>query len=167
MRLSLRAGLLASPQVEDIPQANNQQVEDVPRVEKPQVDNLQVEDEQPCYLLELSAELRNTIYRLALVSEDPIELEDADIPPMDPPLLKTCRQIRSEARGIFYKENKVIFLVEDWDISRIVKWLDLSSAHHDLCVNTKPQMSVTGKNPEWFERFENMLLWIHFYYAVF
>ena len=79
-----------------------------------------------CHLFELSPELRNTIYRLALVSNNTIEVGAADAPPMDPPLLMTCRQIRREARGIYYQENTVNFTALDYDVRKIVTWLDRS-----------------------------------------
>jgi hypothetical protein len=96
--------------------------------------------------LNLEAEFRNEIYRLAMVSEEPIVVEIADTPPMDHPLLRTCRQIRIEAGGIYYQENKVIFAVRNLDIRNVVGWLDRSSAHHDLFANSQLALTVTPKD---------------------
>jgi hypothetical protein len=93
----------------------------------------------------VSPELRNTIYRLALVSNNTIEVGAADAPPMDPPLVMTCSQIRREARGIYYQENTVNFTVLDYDVRKIVTWLDRSSAHHDLYANARLTLSVTNQ----------------------
>ena len=98
-----------------------------------------------CHLFELSPELRNTIYRLALVSNNTIEVGAADAPPMDPPLLMTCRQIRREARGIYYQENAMNFTTLDYDVRKIVTWLDRSPAHHDLYANARLTLSVTNQ----------------------
>jgi hypothetical protein len=105
----------------------------------------QVEEKQPCYLLNIHAEIRNEIYRLVLVSEDKIRVGVHDAPPMDPPLLRTNRQIRSEARGIFHKENRAEFAVLNYDIRKIIAWLDLSLIHHSLYANTRLELSVTDQ----------------------
>jgi hypothetical protein len=125
------------------------------------ISGLQVEDEQPCYLLEIHPEIRNEIYRLVLVSKDPIEVAATDTPPMDPPLLRTCSQIRTEARGIFYKENKVNFAVLDYDIRKIVDWLDRSTARHDLFANAQLALSVSSR---WVYCWHALLNWAYAYH---
>ena len=58
-------------------------------------------------LLELPAELRNNIYRYALVSDDPIYITPDGLRTRKA-LLQTCEQIKNEATGIFYAENVFI-----------------------------------------------------------
>lgn len=72
---------------------------------------------QPCHLLALSPELRNQIYYLALVEPTPLHLNnpsptekpggDRHYSPtaVQPSLLRTCRQIRSESLPVFYGNN--------------------------------------------------------------
>ena len=54
------------------------------------------------HLLELPAELRNRIYAYALKQGGAIMLFRAGMPDKhEPPLLRTCRQIREETRALF------------------------------------------------------------------
>jgi hypothetical protein len=99
-----RSGSSSSQRVEDVQSSRNTPIP-------------QVEDKQPCFLLDAHPKIRNEIYRLILVSE--IEVAAADALPMDPPLLRTNSQIRSEARGIFYQENRVKISVLSYNISKI------------------------------------------------
>lgn len=65
-----------------------------------------MEVEKPCLLLELAPELRNTIYRYALVTdpEDPVKLRPRSTLARKA-LLDTCTQICTEATSIFWAEN--------------------------------------------------------------
>ncbi|KAI7362801.1 hypothetical protein KC336_g21649, partial [Hortaea werneckii] len=56
-----------------------------------------------CRFLQLPGELRNQIYRYALVSDKAIEITPTG--PGEPPLLSTCVTIRRETKGIYYPEN--------------------------------------------------------------
>lgn len=53
----------------------------------------------------LPAELRNDIYSLVLISGDPIDVEDMKSIHARTALLRTCRQVREEASGLFYGDN--------------------------------------------------------------
>ena len=58
--------------------------------------------QHPCSLTQLPAELRNKIYRYALVAANKVfQLTSL----RQPALLAACRQIRSEATPIFFAEN--------------------------------------------------------------
>lgn len=73
--------------------------------------------EPRCYLLELSGELRNRIYRSACTSEDPVrivatkrdtshsKIPKFSNPSTSPPLAMTNKQIRHEVLSIYYAEN--------------------------------------------------------------
>ena len=159
-----RSGLRASQKVENKQPIQNtrsgssssQRVEDVQSSRNTPIP--QVEDKQPCFLLDAHPETRNEIYRLVLVSE--IEVAAADSLPMDPPLLRTNRQIRSEARGIFYQENRVKISVLNYNISKINAWLGLSSAHRDMYANAQLVLSVTNQNTIcWY----NLRYWVYQY----
>lgn len=61
-------------------------------------------DRSDSLLLRLPPELRNDIYRFALLETDRIEvMQDRS---MQPALLRTCCQLRKEASTIFNEENK-------------------------------------------------------------
>ncbi len=84
--------------------------------------------EKPCLLLELAAELRNTIYRYALVteSEDPVKLRPRAAL-LRQSLLNACTQIRKEARPIFWAENSFLLCgVRERDIEEAGDVLSLA-----------------------------------------
>ncbi|KAK6431014.1 hypothetical protein LTR95_012828 [Oleoguttula sp. CCFEE 5521] len=56
-------------------------------------------------LFKLSGEMRNIIWRLAVVGKDPVVYSDAGVE--EPGILLTCRAIRNEVASIFYLENNV------------------------------------------------------------
>ncbi|KAK4613692.1 hypothetical protein CLAFUW4_09170 [Fulvia fulva] len=68
-----------------------------------------------CHLLELPAELRNRIYRYSLLED---RQSGIDIYPQtfaQPPLIRTCNQIRAEASSIYYSENTFYVDAPDFD----------------------------------------------------
>ncbi|KAK5127973.1 hypothetical protein LTR85_005090 [Meristemomyces frigidus] len=65
------------------------------------------------YLLTIAPELRNRIYHEALKSPDRIRLSTKE-QPLQPALLRTCRQIRQEAIGIYYNINRLEITVYDF-----------------------------------------------------
>jgi hypothetical protein len=75
-------------------------------------------EEEPCHFLKLPAELRNKINHLALVHKEVLYMDDTK----PSALLRTCRQIRSEALSIFYSNNAFRAFGDEpqlWD-----KWLE-------------------------------------------
>ena len=56
-----------------------------------------------CKLLELPAELRNRIYRFTLCNAAPIQFPRNGLE--QPALVRTCKQIRSEAVAMYYIDN--------------------------------------------------------------
>ena len=59
-----------------------------------------------CPLLQLPAELRNEIWQLALVRDEPIRIFHPGMGArLEPALLATCKQIRNEAQDMLYSEN--------------------------------------------------------------
>lgn len=69
-------------------------------------------------MFKLSAELRNAIYRYALVTEEAVLITKANGIP-EPALLLACKIIRSEATGIFYSENSLVCKVVNFDCSAL------------------------------------------------
>ena len=68
----------------------------------------------PFRLLELPAELRNQIYRYAVVEQDWVHLNDHNS--SEAAVLQTCRQIRSEAGPIYYGENVFAVTLTDYKV---------------------------------------------------
>ncbi|KAF7194691.1 hypothetical protein HII31_03953 [Pseudocercospora fuligena] len=90
------------------------------------------EEERPCAFLGIPAELRNRIYREALVPKadtdrDTISISPGyddtlrELPP-EPPLLRTCKQIREEATSIYEQENQFFVELEDFDVRNVQRW---------------------------------------------
>ncbi|CAK3747787.1 Hypothetical predicted protein [Lecanosticta acicola] len=67
-------------------------------------------DDEPTNFFSLSAELRNFIYELVHVEKDSIVITSTL---KEPALLSVCRQIRSEARKMWYLENQFVADVRD------------------------------------------------------
>ncbi|KAK3712091.1 hypothetical protein LTR37_009182 [Vermiconidia calcicola] len=73
-----------------------------------------------CRLTTLPAELRNKIYRYALLSEDAIAIAAAR---SKSSLLETCKRIRHEASSIFYSENIFVWQATDGNCNGLISWL--------------------------------------------
>ncbi|KAM3420865.1 hypothetical protein BST61_g4104 [Cercospora zeina] len=72
----------------------------------------------------LSPELRNKIYRDVLVQPDKIRISTAMTqPPLEPGILLVNRQIRQEARAIYYYENHFRFDLYEIDASAYMRWV--------------------------------------------
>lgn len=106
-------------------------------------------------LLSLPPEMRNRIYRFALLHENDILTQTGSKPPADPAILRTCRQLRNEASGIYYQENDIVFEVESYDIDTYVRWTERSI--HRRKANVKFRMSAP---PNW----ANLLRWLKAFY---
>lgn len=104
-------------------------------------------------LLGLPAELRNRIYRFALIEPKTIELDKSKWPAHQPAVLKTCRQIRHEALGVFYFGNKISTEILAWNPAVKDKFNQLMTTY-----GTKsPQLSHYFKGgPNW----ANLLGWL-------
>ncbi|KAK5121503.1 hypothetical protein LTR85_005336 [Meristemomyces frigidus] len=78
--------------------------------------------------LGLPAELRNRIYRAALIIPEPVDIElprSQDSPGWQAPgLLQTCRTIRAEALAIYYTNNTFLGTVQGPGFTQtLVPWL--------------------------------------------
>ena len=67
----------------------------------------------PANFLTIPGELRNKIYRIALVSDGKIVVAKGQF--VEPLLLRTCRQIRTEATKIYYLENEWTIDYPNWE----------------------------------------------------
>ena len=77
-------------------------------------------------LFKLPAELRNNVYRLALLSESHIDVTLQDS--INPPLLRTSREIRKESITIYYGESLFGVPALDCNSDLCMKWLVLETA---------------------------------------
>ena len=82
------------------------------------------EDSHVCRLLSLPPEIRNVIYRYALV-EGRFDIRGKDSHPPQPGLLQANRHFRRETLQIYYKENKFKWHMRDFDSENFVRWCHL------------------------------------------
>lgn len=106
-------------------------------------------------LLSLPPELRNNIYHLVLVEPRAIVIDDQRPPPPEPGLLSVCKQIRSEAIGVYFKANLFRFIIHDLDATTYIRW----------CVASHKRKSC-HKRFEVRESYNwtNLLVWLKAYY---
>jgi hypothetical protein len=104
-------------------------------------------------LLKLPGELRNRIYRFAIIKPVSIELDIPRWQDHQPAFVRTCKQIRIEALRLFYAENKITTNIHDWNPIVKVRCSELLASHkmrsHHL------YHYFTG-SPNW----ENLLAWL-------
>jgi len=79
-------------------------------------------------LFKLPPELRNTIYRFAIVADNEVSITKAGGIP-EPGLLSVCKIVRSEAFGTFYQENKFSCVVDDYDPASVMLAMRRASRH--------------------------------------
>ncbi|KAK5733161.1 hypothetical protein LTR17_009902 [Elasticomyces elasticus] len=97
-------------------------------------------------LLTLPPEMRNRIYREVLNGED-IRISSSDRSfPIEPAILRTCRQARNEALAIYYKENTFVFRIYENDARNLIKFCKLSLLHKDSETDFEVASSRNWKN---------------------
>lgn len=113
-------------------------------------------------LLELPAELRNQIYREAVVIPDGVHIDLSDMNgpnTKQPALLHACRQIRAEAITLYYLENKFHITIPSEDGKRMLPFYRAAENHVtpcliSVCCGWKGAYSWT-----------NLLAWLKLYHA--
>lgn len=117
-------------------------------------------------LFKLSAELRNTIYRLVLVEDhdecfvEPVVVDNVNGIP-EPGLLLSNKIVRSEALGIFYYENHWDCEVRNYDPAPVLllqsKFKMPFSKHPMFITITSVRREVDMKT------WRNLVSWLHMY----
>ncbi|KAK3712094.1 hypothetical protein LTR37_009185 [Vermiconidia calcicola] len=87
--------------------------------------------------LSLAAELRDSIYRYALVSADPIEVSAlaCHSEKHASNLLQTCKEVYQEANHIFYAENTFHYTALDGDCGPLASWLVAIGKENALAIS--------------------------------
>ncbi|KAI5359864.1 hypothetical protein Slin15195_G117250 [Septoria linicola] len=109
------------------------------------------------HFLSLPAELRNDIYRYAILSDDKIKIAtNMAQPPQEPAMLRVNRQTRHEALGIYYQENHFRFDMHNFDARAYTNW-----------IQAKP--IIRGRLQVWFKLYlitsselawKNLMAWL-------
>ena len=109
-------------------------------------------------LFKLSPELRNMIYRFAIVTEDHVKItKTRGIP--EPALLSASKTVRSETFGIFYFENKFLAVVEEYDPATVLlasRRASVSDAALGL-IGIRRFALPAHQDPNW----NNLVKWLH------
>jgi hypothetical protein len=109
--------------------------------------------QQDSPLLNLPGELRNRIYRFAIINPLSIELDVGRWQNHQPALLRTCKQVRIEALRLFYIENKMTTNIHDWDPVVKVRCSELLTSHN---IRSHHLYHYFTGGPNW----ENLLAWL-------
>lgn len=114
-------------------------------------------DNTRCRLLELCPELRNRVYDYVLAPKGKY-VTIAKTNPAQPPFLRTCRTIRSEASGMYYMTRRFHISIKDFDSSLLGIFHRQVGKPYRKKVQI--QMSLTGKSTNW----GNLLVWLKAYH---
>lgn len=117
--------------------------------------NKSMADQSP--LLKLPGELRNRIYRLALLEPQPIGLSPTNF--VEPSLLVACHQIRREAATISYGENTFRVPIPNYDSTMCKLWTAKFRKLRKIFkvnVHTVLSRGAAFEEPDW----ENAIEWI-------
>lgn len=90
--------------------------------------------DQDSLLLSLPNELRLCIWELVLISDETI-IFSANCDRTQPALLQTCRLVRSEAKTIYYAQNRFHFTICGWDH---IKMLSFTTMQLKVCKDLLP-----------------------------
>ncbi|SMR41905.1 unnamed protein product [Zymoseptoria tritici ST99CH_1E4] len=103
-------------------------------------------------LLSIAAELRNRIYQDVLLTDQTTQVTPAL---HEHALVSTCRQIRTEARRMWFIENRFLIVVTDCDAQLAERWFRLlMTARLPSAVDARMTMRWLGK-PHW----ANLMRW--------
>ena len=100
-------------------------------------------------LLRLPAELRNTIYALALCNNGAIEVDPATLP-QKLALTQTCLQVRMVSSGIFYSMNLFCIHANRLDLPKAVAWFNVLGPRVKLLERV---VSLPIQLLEWTQRY--------------
>ncbi|KAK5694957.1 hypothetical protein LTR17_024748 [Elasticomyces elasticus] len=109
-------------------------------------------------LLDIAPELRNHIYRMAIIHNQPIVVSTQGY--NIPPLLSVCKQIRHEAESIFYYENAFETELSDYNIDLHRKFMEHLK---DLGLQKK-KINASPKSISWMPHWPNMIHWLALYH---
>ena len=102
--------------------------------------------------LDLPPEMRNRVYKLALIEKD--EEIEVDATWQPPALLSTCKQIRSETLHMAYQSNAFIFKITDCDASLFVAFdKHVESLPEELRDTVSYKIRLFGR--DW----DNLMVW--------
>ncbi|CZT15895.1 uncharacterized protein RCC_01734 [Ramularia collo-cygni] len=73
-------------------------------------------------LCKLPAEMKNAIYRFVLIEQDLIHVTASGYSRNGGCILATCKEIRVEALGIYYDENKFLHFISKFDSTPLVRF---------------------------------------------
>lgn len=149
---------------EDHELAEMNELKKVKEVQSPPPDPSQPVGDR-CFLFEISAELRNRIYKYTLIAsdeDDPIVITRDTFE--QPGLLRSCHQIRGEASKIYYQRNSFDFDIGDWNPTIVRAFCQQDKAswwdNYDNTYKWDTGFSVHTDRAPW----RNVLKWLEWYH---
>ncbi|KAK4549907.1 hypothetical protein LTR36_005208 [Oleoguttula mirabilis] len=120
------------------------------------------EDEQDgrCPLLELSAELRNRIYEMALVSGEEVVVTRQSF--AEPALIKSCHQIRDETLQVYYEQHNFALDAPSFDSTVAVRW---TAKAQKMAMRKGIWNLRTLITYNWPANWRNVMLWLRRYHC--
>lgn len=115
----------------------------------------QIQDETSfCPLLELAPELRNHIYEYALLSGDDTMITNAGF--AAPGLLAVNKQIRSEAKPVFYARSRFQIVMHDFHAVAIYRWVLIAS---EMGIQPTADAFYLSTQSTWTPHWRNLVGW--------
>jgi len=114
-------------------------------------DGVKDKKKDPCRLFTLPGELRNRIYRCALLSSEKVVVNSQSF--AQPSLLETCTKVRREASSIYYLANDFLIEVPDFDSNALTSWY--GHAFHYRPFSPDSHLQTTGRH-----RWANLVTWL-------
>lgn len=104
------------------------------------------------HLLTLPAEIRLTIFEMALTEEEAVIVDKAGF--TCPALTRVCRQLRSEAMKVWLQANVFILEVDDFSLAVPRRWMAFLSPH-----DCEPETVNTALDVNPSYNWTNLLEW--------
>ncbi|KAK4504855.1 hypothetical protein PRZ48_002818 [Zasmidium cellare] len=106
-----------------------------------------------CRLLKLPGEIRNRIYRFALVESGNLDINPNG--PGEPALLRVCRTVRNEGRSIYYTENVFTLKITEFNGAKYMPFMWQFDRYEPLVTKPNVMFDIRGR-----ANWANLVEWV-------
>ncbi|KAK3050292.1 hypothetical protein LTR09_008441 [Extremus antarcticus] len=120
-------------------------------------------------LLKLPPELRNKIYGYAILRSGVKKVHSTD--GSQPPLLRVCKEIRSEAVALYYTDNKFYLCIDSCNVRRVLGFRKALAKHFSrpaphLCpADFDDSHGIIGVRVDGAMEWERFVEWVELFWA--